>query len=293
VSPQKLTREAISAVLVPEFVFVAGGDDPYRAPVEDGLNDDRYDGGPAERDLRRKYTTAVHEAGHAVAQYRLGYEFYSVTIIPNEESDGAMWRIPPPDKWDSDDLEFAPADGDDDFDDDVHFESDGFFTADERKRLWRYYRTKNRANPLNGMVVSLAGPVAEAIHSGRPLDEILKDGGAGDLDHIKESLSDQGVRSKADIQQAMVKLERDTSELVRRHWTDICRIADALMVCRHLSFDKFVAYLDSPTADLPHGTVHRKPASAEETTKTPQETWSAMLPPEREAPAKFEIDFVA
>lgn len=53
-------------------------------------------------------TTAYHEAGHALADFRLGFRIRSISIIPNDESFGLLRRFPKPtffDKFDQAELD--------------------------------------------------------------------------------------------------------------------------------------------------------------------------------------------
>jgi hypothetical protein len=162
------------------------------------------------------YGIAVHEAGHAVAQYRLGYELHNVEFTPNGFRGlvGAMRADDPDD--------------------------DAFGRLDDR------YNTTTPTRK-DGLIICLAGAVAQAMHSGWKLDEVLRRTGAGDFADIKEMLHLDELSRWPEAAAAMVTLERNTYELVRHHWSDIVRVADVLQQRGELSFDEVVAYLDVPT----------------------------------------------
>jgi hypothetical protein len=185
------------------------------------------------------YSTAVHEAGHAVAQHRLGHPFIKVTIVPDrregylgmalywEYSDSEHDAIEEADNdpWTAGTMFEGLEADDDEFDDDGE-------TA-EYRRVRQAYEEWSKANPEYPNIVSLSGPLAEAYHLRCPVVDILKNGGATDFAHIEERLREKPGACREepgslDTLAAWADLEAETAKLLSENWGDILRVAAAL-----------------------------------------------------------------
>jgi hypothetical protein len=183
-----------------------------------------------------KYATAIHEAGHAVARHRLGYDFTEVTVVPGGGYLGILRVWPKGPHYSDAEIEaMAEAESDIyDFDiedmDDDEFDDDGD-TAEFRRRRQEYEkRYETHAEHAN--IISLAGPLAQALHLHCSLSKILENGGS--IEHI---LDRRGLTSE---------LKRKTAKLISKEWRKILLVASALMERPTLSYWDFLEVIFEP-----------------------------------------------
>lgn len=143
--------------------------------------------------------TAWHEAGHAFAAVYLGGEVESVSIDPD---------------WDDGPQRFG--------DTTIH---------------WRRGRFTERELQMNAILVALAGPVVEMIHSGDPFHPAMVAEWSQDW-----KLAWQAAVFVSDRQKRMLFLEQTTVDLHRtlsqdNHWAAIGAIVDNLLAHEILEGD--------------------------------------------------------
>lgn len=154
--------------------------------------------------------TAFHEAGHAVAAWKLGVPFRAVSVIPGENYSLGRIEGEPWPKW---------------------FQSD----RDSSPRVIRLCKKH--------VVIASAGPVAQQRGTDESLEEVMAGAGA-DMEVV---LRFTGYLSgSAEHQERLVIEARDKAQtLIHRQWVAVCAVSAVLVARDQMTMAEMVELLGS------------------------------------------------
>lgn len=181
---------------------------------------------------KSRRSTAIHEAGHAVAAWYMRCRVYKTEIKTGDEP-----LVDMKGESDKDVLGWV-------FSDRGVFTGNGEFWKPENEAdllAARYYRGRiDMALP-----VCFAGVVAESVYTGENVDELFKNGGRRDAESISELLS--VLRKMGDSEDEILSVRDNALNtakvIVKRLWWEITGIAMILLRWEILHDDEFYYYM--------------------------------------------------